>query len=605
MPPGPAWEQDDVEVTVSFSVPAATATRDVACKITSTTLSLTVSGESLFEDTFPAKVDVDESFWALEGSGDQRRAVITLTKLKTGREWPFLGKEMQRAQTAESGASGGGGGEGEAASGGGGGGGSASDLLSLGNFMDDEDAEDAELQQAQEVELEGAFNTLREEKGLDDEATLNAFFEFFNIGIQLYHLNKLSGYLKDVVPVCRARGDSFKLKAIQALAFVLWKQQSLQEAVTLFHEMEELMGKNAALCENIAHTYNSLGNYEKAEDYFRQALAFIESGCTSGGSGGGNRGGVLLGLGLVRDRLERPAEALPILEQAYEFYKQRAGGELASLQGKAAVSTGMVHLKLGDVKKAEQYIREAIHTYEVTCGETSPLTGGAYYKLGQILWQQRRRKPARKALKRAYELEAIKDAFTIVGVLEIHNVVMDTFLKDAPNGTIDRVGFGAFLEVVATAEKRILAECVQDGNAACYYKAAAELRTWGGAYAEAVPTFNLAVKLFNEETTRDCSNFIAECNSLLAFAQRNLDGTQESPMVLQTDAASSGGGEPEGEPAPADPPAVADADPGSGAEGAASDGEAGTESREAGSPVGRASESAYFSVDEPDDMPPQ
>ena len=53
---------------------------------------------------------------------------------------------------------------------------------------------------------------------------------------------ELSGYLKDVVPVCRARGDSFKLKAIQALAFVLWKQQSLQEAVTLFHEMEELMG---------------------------------------------------------------------------------------------------------------------------------------------------------------------------------------------------------------------------------------------------------------------------------------------------------------------------------------------------------------------------
>ena len=79
-------------------------------------------------------------------------------------------------------------------------------------------------------------------------------------------------------------------------------------------------------------------------------------------------------------------------------------------------------------------------------------------------------------------------------MLEIHNVVMDTFLKDAPNGAIDRVGFGAFLEVVATAEKRILAECVQDGNAACYYKAAAELRTWGGAYAEAVPTFNLAVQ---------------------------------------------------------------------------------------------------------------
>jgi tetratricopeptide (TPR) repeat protein len=192
--------------------------------------------------------------------------------------------------------------------------------------MDDDDVEDAVLQQQQEVRLEAAFNALKEERGLDDEQTLAAFFEFFNIGIQLYHLNKLSRYLTDIVPVCRSRGDSFKLKAIQASAFVLWKQQHLDEAVALFHEMESLMGKNAALCENIAHTYNSLGDYHKAEDYFRQSLQLIEAGCKSGGTAtGANRGGVLLGLGLVRDRLDRPEEALPILEQAYEFYKQRAG----------------------------------------------------------------------------------------------------------------------------------------------------------------------------------------------------------------------------------------------------------------------------------------
>ena len=153
---------------------------------------------------------------------------------------------------------------------------------------------------------------------------------------------------------------------------------------------------------------------------------------------GGNRGGVLLGLGLVRDRLDRPEEALPILEQAYQFYKQRAGSGLSSLCGKAGVSTGMVHLRLGDEKEAEKYIREAIHIYEVTCGETSPLTGGAYFKLGQILWEgspkvkhsgRPRRKQARKALKRAYEIEAMKDAFTIIGVLEIHNMVTRNVLS--------------------------------------------------------------------------------------------------------------------------------------------------------------------------------
>ena len=92
-----SWSQDEAELLVSFVVPATTATRDVACKITQTTLAISVAAEQLFTDTFPAKCDVDESFWALEGSGDARRLVVTITKLKSGREWPFLGKDMQRA----------------------------------------------------------------------------------------------------------------------------------------------------------------------------------------------------------------------------------------------------------------------------------------------------------------------------------------------------------------------------------------------------------------------------------------------------------------------------------------------------------------------------
>jgi uncharacterized protein HemY len=51
-----------------------------------------------------------------------------------------------------------------------------------------------------------------------------------------------------------------------------FESQDLKAAVQLFHEMEDTMGKSAALCENIAHTYNSLGEYEKAEAYFRDSL---------------------------------------------------------------------------------------------------------------------------------------------------------------------------------------------------------------------------------------------------------------------------------------------------------------------------------------------
>merc|ERR1719326_1176674 len=237
----------------------------------------------------------------------------------------------------------------------------------------------------------------------------------------------LSDYLAVVVPECRKRDDKYKLKAIQALAFVLWKQSKFREALPLFHEMEDILGKGAALCENIAHTYNSLGNYEKAEDYFRQALRFIEQ---EHGTNRGNRGGVLLGLGLVRDRLKKHKEALPVCLKAYEFYKDRANGAPASLQAKAGISCAKLNAKLGNLPKAEEFIREAVNMYEVTCGETSPLTASAYHELGKCLWAQRKRDGSQKAYKRAYELESMKDAWDLVVILEIHNELMETHLKE-------------------------------------------------------------------------------------------------------------------------------------------------------------------------------
>lgn len=111
----------------------------------------------------------------------------------------------------------------------------------------------------------------------------------------------------------------------------------------------------------LRHTYNSLGDYEKAEDYLRQALKFIEQ---EAGMNKGNRGGacgskslawrVLASgsprlrhcegrlqdgklVGMCQDRLGKHKEALPdrhsvapwtasrwapkVCIKAYEFYK--------------------------------------------------------------------------------------------------------------------------------------------------------------------------------------------------------------------------------------------------------------------------------------------
>ena len=133
-------------------------------------------------------------------------------------------------------------------------------------------------------------------------------------------------------------------------------------------------------------------------------------------------------------------------------------------------------------------------------------------------------------------------------------------------------------------------------------------RAWGGSYSEAIPTFERAIELFRAETSTDCANFIEECNALLAFSQRNLDGTQASPMVIQTAPEDEARGGREGggtgstagaQPQPAAAPSVGVAAPvvAGGTEGSAQVA-GGTE----GSAHVRAVDSAYLSVDDPDDV---
>mmetsp|Transcript_79613 Transcript_79613/g.165369 ORF Transcript_79613/g.165369 Transcript_79613/m.165369 type:complete len:941 (-) Transcript_79613:78-2900(-) len=498
------WSQTDGEVVVRVRV--GTMAKDkIKVKMEAAQLTIVVAGESILKDALAYRIEPDDSFWSIEGEGDTRTLVISLAKKKDKQQWRGLTKEEEESVPGADVM--------------------APDFDVLALEHDDDDPERVEEQEQNEIKLEARYKKLLEEKGIDDEATLQTFFALFDNCIQLYRLNKMYTYLQDVVPACRKRNDKYKLKAIQALAFVLWKQSKFKEALPLFHEMEGILGKGAALCENIAHTYNSMGNYDKAEEYFRQSLKFIEQ---EHGLNAGNRGGVLLGLGLVRDRLGRHREALPVIKQAYEFYKERARGAPASLQAKAGISCAKLHMKLGEMRQAEVYIREAVTMYEVTCGETSPLTASAYHELGKCLWMQRKREDAQNALARAYELEAMKDAWDLVVLLEIHNLLMDTHLKEIAN--INRTKFQEYFKIVDFVVGRVRKDLPQDGNAAVYYKAAGELKAWGGNYNAAKDLLNKAIPLFREEKSMDCSSLIQACNDMLGFCDRNLAGTQNSPM---------------------------------------------------------------------------
>jgi len=84
-----AWSQTASDVEVRVSVPAATANKDVAVKITRLTLNVGLKGSAPIVDIkrLCEPVDPDGSAWTFDGIGDDRAIVVTLEKAKRGGAW--------------------------------------------------------------------------------------------------------------------------------------------------------------------------------------------------------------------------------------------------------------------------------------------------------------------------------------------------------------------------------------------------------------------------------------------------------------------------------------------------------------------------------------
>jgi len=493
------FEQNNSDVTLEIPI-GDTPSKRIKVDFAPLRIKIVIDNDVVFDDALLGTVNAYDSVWCITDRAGKRLLMITLIKVKQSR-WHCLGKtEADKLQKTEL------------------------NLLTTGDFNPDSTEEAVEKNEHDEIILEEQFLRLKGEKGLDDDETLKAFFSFFDNCIQLYRLKKLETHLVEVVPVVRKRNDQYYLKGIQALGFVYWKQSKFREALELFLEMEDKLGKNAPLCENIGHTYSSLGDLEKAEQYFRDALKFLDA------EHGSNQGGTLLGLALVRDRLNKPDDALPIAIQAYEFYKKQAEGQPASLQAKAGVSVAKILIKLGRSPEAEFYFKEAVYMFDITCGKTSPLVASARMEYGSLLWDLDRRDEAQRQLLTAYEVETIKDAFDMLKVLEIHNLIMDTHLKKTKQ--IVRNEFKMYCPVAIRTTERVRSQTKQDGNAAVYYKAVGELHMWAGDYTTAETLILEALGLLKVEKSVDCSNLIKQCEDMAADCRKTLENKKSVPMVL-------------------------------------------------------------------------
>eukprot|EP00439_Symbiodinium_sp_Y106_P042333 s3885_g5.t1 len=375
----------------------------------------------------------------------------------------------------------------------------------------DQGPELASEQVLEEAVLEAKFFEHRERFGIDDRRTLEVFFQLFDLWIMLYRLNKADEALKEVLPACWWRQDDLTVQAIQALAFTRWKQGLLKEALTWFNLMEGLLGKSAALCENIGHTYNSMGMHAEAETYFLQSLLFLDSNVSTQK----NKGGVLLGLAGVREKQHKLAEARESAQEAYDLYKQRdvENGWESSLTAKAGMTLSKMALKLGDMEEAEATCQEAIRLFESTSGEDSPLLASAFKRMGEIRMAQERWTEARAALHQAYKLEAIKDAFDLTEVVIIHQQLTDAHLG---KGELDRQSFRPYFPTIAQVLKRVY-DMKQDGNAGAYYKLAGELFVLGEDCEAGKSLLFAAVSLLETESAIDTSGMVKTCKDLIRY----------------------------------------------------------------------------------------
>jgi tetratricopeptide (TPR) repeat protein len=249
-----------------------------------------------------------------------------------------------------------------------------------------------------------------------------------------------------------------------------------------------------------------MGDFESAKKYFAKA---IEAGAQ-------NRGGILLGLGLLSDRTGNSNEGLKQCKEALAWYEERFSktGNESSLEAKCCMSIAKLCLKLRDNKQALEFADRAVQNFKRTCGDDSPLVASALKTKGEILASMTTESEnAVLALHAALRIEATKDALDMMTMMEIIQLVSNISQQmpaEKRAQTLKNV-----LEAAIKACANVRAKLPQDGNTAAFYKFVAELAFYAQELAVARELLTEAIPLFATEKSMDCSGLVKQCEELI------------------------------------------------------------------------------------------
>mmetsp|Transcript_3081 Transcript_3081/g.7195 ORF Transcript_3081/g.7195 Transcript_3081/m.7195 type:complete len:428 (+) Transcript_3081:19-1302(+) len=380
-----------------------------------------------------------------------------------------------------------------------------------------------------EKKCKDIFDSLKQSLGIDHEATLNAAFNLMDQWIGNYRMSKIDNLLNNegLMKLCRTKGGQWKMKAVQMLAFCRWKQFRFRESLNLFYEFQDLAGKSAILLENMGHTHNSLGEHEKAEACFTEALERISKGDR------GNKGGLLMGLGVLKKARGDYKGSVKTLLEALQFFKDKYKGIEHSIVAKCHTSVGRSLEALGEIHQAEHHFFEAVRIFWLTCA-FSPLTANAAKKLADLKFKLGFVDEAQQLYKQSLQMHVSFDTLDLRALLEIIQLLPELHLDRKFEPYLCEPGLDQYAASLRKLKERIDDEKIpMDGTLAVLFKSMAELSIAGHSYKKlqknnatnameremAAGLLRNAIEFFKKTEEVDCTQLITQCERLIVAIQ--------------------------------------------------------------------------------------
>lgn len=225
------------------------------------------------------------------------------------------------------------------------------------------------------------YLTFAKEKGYEHIYTLKAAFDYYSSLITQYRLSECDELLDEIYDACVNRGSwsAYYIMAIQARAFLRFKQGSYQESIDYFKMQLDTLGPNESIYENMALTYTRLHNNNEASICYARAILMIQQKPAEQQK----FSTLLMGLSNVLNNVE---DSLTVLEASMDLLKAQYD-KPHSLMAKTLTAMGELQVQRQDLAAAEACYREAVTIFIDTCGYETPLTSNAMTKHGEILLQ--------------------------------------------------------------------------------------------------------------------------------------------------------------------------------------------------------------------------